>query len=67
MEEAKKNAQKTANLVPQASPRGPRKHFRNETWEYKVKKVLEEVIAGDRNSAESVREGLQRKKKKDEL
>ena len=64
--EAEQQSAKEAK--PVTTPRPPRRHFRNETWEYKVRKVLEDVIAGDRDTANSVLEGLSgKKKKRDEL
>ena len=49
--------------------RAPRRHYYNETWEYKVKKILHDVMTGDVNSADSVLKGLKNrdKKPKDEL
>ena len=49
--------------------RAPRRHYYNETWEYKVKKILHDVMTGDVDSADSVLKGLKNrdKKAKDEL
>ena len=57
----------TAN-VPPTTTRAPRRHKRSETWEYKVQKVLEEVVAGNLESADHVLHGLRdRRAPKDEL
>ena len=53
---------------PEAPKRAPRKHFYNETWAYKVKQVLSEVVSGDIKDAENVLHRLRGKgAKKDEL
>ena len=64
-EDAQKEA---APLQPEAPKRVPRKHFYNETWEYKIKQVLEDVAGGDIKDSGNVLKRLKGDRgKKDEL
>ena len=57
----------TTVAPPRKVKRAPKIHRVKDTWTYKMKQMLEDIISGGKESAQEVMEKLKQMKKRDEL